>query len=297
MNGNTALYFLAAVATVMVIYEKLRPATVLPEVRDWWTRAIGANVGQLVVVIVAGFTWNRWLQGYSLFHAAHWNDGVAVLVTYVVSTFLFYWWHRVRHESAFWWRWAHQIHHSVSRLEILASFYKHPFEITLDSILSAVIVFPLMGCSPWQAAFYTVLIGLGEMFYHWNIHTPRWVGVWFQRPESHRIHHQRERHTKNYGDLPLWDYLFGTYSNPKHADTIACGFAEERETRVGEMLVGKEVDVTRRPEPLDFRPACWGCRKKHLCQSALTRPEGKRSAPMAAPVGTLRLSIWGDWKL
>jgi sterol desaturase/sphingolipid hydroxylase (fatty acid hydroxylase superfamily) len=266
MNSSFALPVAVAAACLMILFERLFPATKLPVVAGWWFRAILANLVQIAIVVVAGFTWNLWLRGPSLLHASRWPDAAAAGATYFISTFVFYWWHRVRHESPFWWRFAHQIHHSASRLEIFTAFYKHPLEISLDSVLSAVLVYPLMGCSPFQGALYTVLIAVGEMFYHWNIHTPRWVGTFFQRPESHRIHHQRDRHTKNYADLPLWDFIFGTYANPKHADTVRCGFGHERETLLLPMLMGKPVETTREPEPLNFRPACFGCRKQRLCR-------------------------------
>ena len=260
------LLIAVSIAVPMIVLEKIFPATRLPSVRGWWVRAILANLAQIGIVVVAGFTWNLWLRGHSLFMGAHWPNAVAAGLTYFLSTFVFYWWHRIRHESEFWWRFAHQIHHSASRLEIFTAFYKHPLEINLDSILSAIIVYPVMGCSPLQGAIYTVLIAGGELFYHWNVHTFRWIGVIFQRPESHRIHHQRNRHTKNYADLPIWDFIFGTYSNPKNADKVQCGFSEERERQLPAMLMGKPVETARDSEPLDFCPACFGCRKKRFCQ-------------------------------
>jgi len=46
----------------------------------------------------------------------------------------------------------------------------------------------------------------------------------------HRIHHQRDRHTNNYGYIVWWDMLFGTYENPA-CFTQSCGFSEENEQR------------------------------------------------------------------
>jgi sterol desaturase/sphingolipid hydroxylase (fatty acid hydroxylase superfamily) len=266
MSAYLPLLIVVGLAVLMIAWEAIRPAARLPAVRGWWARAVLANLIQLGIVILAGFTWNVWLRGHSLVSAANWPDAIAAAVTYFLSTFIFYWWHRIRHESEFWWRLAHQIHHSATRLQIFTAFYKHPLEIALDSVLCAIIVYPLMGCSPFQGAIYTVLTAAGEFFYHWNVHTPRWIGAVFQRPESHRIHHQRDRHTRNYADIPLWDFLFGTYSNPTNADKVACGFSNERERQFSAMLLGKPVDVKRDSEPLDFRPACFGCRKKHLCE-------------------------------
>jgi sterol desaturase/sphingolipid hydroxylase (fatty acid hydroxylase superfamily) len=59
-----------------------------------------------------------------------------------------------------WWLAFHQIHHSPSRIELLTSFYKHPIEILCDAVLSAVILYPLMGC--YLAHFGTVSLDLGN---------------------------------------------------------------------------------------------------------------------------------------
>ena len=260
------LLIICFIGFAMMVVERLWAGTRMPKVQGWLFRAITLNLCQIIIVILAGFTWNKWLQGYSVFRSFEWYDWIAVLSTYLLSTLVFYWWHRVRHESSFWWRFAHQIHHSASRLEILTSFYKHPFEIFLNSIISAILVYPIMGCSPSQGGYYTLVIAVGEMFYHWNIHTPRWLGHFFQRPESHRIHHQKERHSKNYSDLPIWDKLFSTFSNPKNGDAIVCGFSSGLENNLAPMILGKEVETARLSEPLNFRPSCFGCNKGYRCE-------------------------------
>ena len=35
------------------------------------------------------------------------------------------------------------------------------------------------------------------------------------RPEAHCIHHQRGVHAYNYGNIPLWDVVFGTLPQPR----------------------------------------------------------------------------------
>jgi len=47
-----------------------------------------------------------------------------------------------------------------------------------------------------------------------NIHPPQWLGYFVQRPESHSRHHGRRIHRDNYSDLPVFDLIFGTFSNP-----------------------------------------------------------------------------------
>ncbi|MCH8043935.1 MAG: sterol desaturase family protein [Planctomycetes bacterium] len=60
-----------------------------------------------------------------------------------------------------------------------------------------------------------LITALAELFYHWNVPTPYWLGFVFQRPESHCVHYQEGLHDYNYADLPLWDMLFGTFGSPK----------------------------------------------------------------------------------
>lgn len=267
----------AACAAVMLLVEKLYPASELPKVKNWWARVALVNLTQAGLVIVAGLTWDRWFHGASLLRIGErlpWAGEVAV--GYIVVTFIYYFWHRVRHESRLFWRLCHQLHHSPQRMEVLMSFYKHPFEITLNSMISSVIAFPLLGCSPKAAATITVITGVAEFFYHWNVRTPRWFGFLFQRPESHRVHHQRDRHTHNYGDLPIWDMLFGTFENPTHSPE-RCGFDSEREDRFEDMLAFRDVYApgVMQAAPLKFLPTCIGCSKRWGCAAASSGESAK----------------------
>ena len=222
----------------------------LPKVHSWYTRVVLINVAQLGVVLLAGVTWERWLSSPSIFHLSrHLGDWSAGFVAYFIATFVFYWWHRFRHESDFLWRTFHQIHHSAQRLEVITSFYKHPLEMIVNSILGSLIIYTILGLSLEAGAIYTLFTALGEFFYHTNIKTPQWVGYIFQRPEMHRIHHQYGYHKNNYGDFAIWDMLFGTYENPKTWSN-RCGFDEPRELRLKEMLQLKDVHKAPKPSHL-----------------------------------------------
>jgi len=133
------------------------------------------------------------------------------------------------------------LHHSPQRIETITSFYKHPAEIMCNSILMGSINFLLLGLSVESAAYCILFSSIGEYVYHMNIKTPHWMGYFFQRPEMHRIHHQRSKHYNNFSDLPIWDMLFGTYENPKVSED-ACGFTPEREDKLVEMLKFKNVN-------------------------------------------------------
>jgi sterol desaturase/sphingolipid hydroxylase (fatty acid hydroxylase superfamily) len=234
------LKLIAIFATCFVI-ERIWPGWKLPSVKTWPWRVVAINLAQIGVVLLASVTWEKWLGSYSVFHLSeHMEPITGGIFAYFVATFIFYWWHRARHENDFLWRVFHQIHHSPVRLEVITSFYKHPIEMIANSIIGSLLVFTLLGLSIESSLVYTACCALGEYFYHTSIRTPRWIGYFFQRPEMHRIHHQMDRHKNNYGDIVWWDMLFGTYENPAMFDG-RCGFSDEREERLADMLLFKDV--------------------------------------------------------
>ena len=246
------------------------PAAALPRVRAWYPRVILINAIQAAIVVVIGTTWDRVLNANSLLRLQDSLDVVPQgVVAYLVASFVFYWWHRWRHTSDFWWRVCHQLHHSAQRIEVLTSFYKHPVEITLNAMLSSAITYGILGISIEAAMVCTLLSALAEFFYHWNVRTPVWLGPIIQRPESHRIHHRRNYHTNNYGDLPVLDLLFGTYQNATALEK-RCGFSNKRADRFAEMLAFRDVHDRAVPatSPLHLVPTCIGCRKRWACAAA-----------------------------
>ncbi|MBS0625646.1 MAG: sterol desaturase family protein [Verrucomicrobia bacterium] len=236
----------------MIFYEAKRSGRSWPEVRGWWLRAALLNGAQVGAVFLAGLSWDKWLLKYQPWALSNLGNYTGGLLGYLAITFFFYWWHRLRHKSDFLWRWFHQIHHSPKRLEIITAFYKHPFELIADSVLCSIILYSLMGLNPIAASYAVMLSALAELFYHWNVKTPYWLGFIFQRPESHCIHHQNGVHAYNYADLPLWDMIFGTFRNPKEWND-KCGLGEEGEHRLPEMLLG--VDVSKKKRDSLKKPA------------------------------------------
>jgi sterol desaturase/sphingolipid hydroxylase (fatty acid hydroxylase superfamily) len=229
----------AAVAIVLFLLERLVPARALPRVRGWWARVVLFNAMQVGVVFLAARTWDRWLPRAKLLDGTVFGPVGGVVLGYVALTFVFYWWHRARHEVPWLWRHLHQVHHSPVRIEAAMSFYKHPLEIFANSVLCSVVLSVLLGLPADTASAVVVVAGVAELLYHMNLRTPRWLGWLFQRPEMHRHHHARGVHRGNYSDLPLWDLLFGTFHNPVRSPAH-CGFAGDREQRVVALLLGRE---------------------------------------------------------
>jgi len=235
--------------------ERLLPGWALPPIKTWPLRVLLINAAQLGVVLLAGVSWEIWLSSWSLFRLSdHVSPTGGGLIAYLIATFVFYWWHRWRHESNFLWRAFHQIHHSPRRLEVITSFYKHPGEMLVNSIIGSLLVYTLLGLSLEAAAIYTLCTALGEFFYHTNVKTPRWIGLVFQRPEMHRVHHRFGRHRNNYGDIVFWDMLFGTYDNPRDWEH-SCGFTAEREERLVDMLIYRDVHEVKADSSNTLEPS------------------------------------------
>jgi len=234
------LLTVALIGMFMLLVEQLRPGTTLPKVTHWWPRVVVFNLVQASSVFVAAVTWDLWLPEYRLLDNRALSPWFGALLGYLAITFVYYWWHRARHQVSFLWRWFHQLHHSPQRLEVVTSFYKHPIEILTNSLLSSVVLYFVCGLSPEAVSIAVLLMGGAEFFYHWNIKTPYWIGFLIQRPESHRAHHEYGIHARNFSDLPLWDMLFGTFYNPT-VSPEKCGFSVEKEQRLWAMLTGKQV--------------------------------------------------------
>jgi len=233
------------VALLMIGVEVRSPGRSWPLVAGWWSRAALLTGFQAVMVFIAGVAWDGWMTRHRPWSADALGTTGAAITGYVIMTFIYYWWHRWRHEVAFLWRWFHQVHHSPQRIEIITSFYKHPFELIANSVLSSGILYLLVGVGPRAAAYAVLISGLAELFYHWNVDTPHWLGYVVQRPESHCVHHQRGMHWYNFSDLPLWDMMFGTFRNPRDWEAT-CGLGPENEHRLVDMLKGVDLRISGR---------------------------------------------------
>jgi len=237
--------FLQAALIVLVtltlfVWERVSPGRMLPSAPGWYTRAALMNLLQLTLIGIGGLTWNRFFRGHALLQLGAWSNPILEGAFYwFVGTFIFYWWHRIRHANGFWLIF-HQIHHSPSRIELLTSFYKHPIEIAVDSMLTGFFIYCVFGGTAEAGAWTSLFGAAGEYFYHSNIRTPKWLGWFIQRPEHHSVHHEIGVHKYNFGDITWWDRLFGTF---KEAEFFAdrCGFPGRQEARLIEMLRFKDV--------------------------------------------------------
>jgi sterol desaturase/sphingolipid hydroxylase (fatty acid hydroxylase superfamily) len=240
-NLTTPSICLIFATIFFLLWERLYPGRQLPKVKGWYTRAFVVNLAQLVITLATARIWTLLIGQHSLFHLSKLqNPFLEGIIGWLIGTFFFYWWHRFRHTKSLWYVF-HQVHHSPSRIEVATSFYKHPIEILSDSILTAIILYPFLGCSMMGVFWNNFFAAIAEYFYHANIKTPGWIRYFIQTPELHSIHHEYDVHFFNFSDLPLWDRMFGTYRDAtEFADR--CGFNEQSENRLLTMLMFRPVE-------------------------------------------------------
>lgn len=109
-----------------------------------------------------------------------------------------------------------------------------------------------VGLTPDAAAIAVAVLTFLAMFQHANLRTPRWLGYLVHRPEQHALHHARGAHRFNYGSLAVSDMVLGTFRNPSRFEEPV-GFWDGASSRVGEMLIGR--DVTEPPPIVPNRPS------------------------------------------
>ena len=136
----------------------------------------------------------------------------AFLVLFLLDDFCYYWFHRVHHESRFFWA-AHVTHHSSQYYNLSTALRQSWTPLT-----SWIFYVPVMlvGFTPAQWAF---MHSINLLFQYW-IHTerisrmPGWFEFVFNTPSHHRVHHgaNPEYLDTNYGGiLIVFDRLFGSF--------------------------------------------------------------------------------------
>ena len=150
----------------------------------------------------------------------------AVFLVKLVESFIYYWCHRIQHESLFFWR-MHATHHHITKMGCLRGDRTHPLEY-LTLALGTPIALALFGASE-------NVIAVTAAFHFWNGNLnhanlplrslPGYDWIFATAPQHH-AHHALElrQSNSNYGcNIILWDRLFGTYCGDETVGQIGAG--------------------------------------------------------------------------
>jgi sterol desaturase/sphingolipid hydroxylase (fatty acid hydroxylase superfamily) len=227
---------------VMLGIEALFPARTFPPIPYWRLKGFCfLTVQGLLATLTPLVIPEHWLAAHRLINLEGLGVVGGAVLGYAVVSLASYAWHRSAHTFAPMWQLFHQIHHSPQRVDMSGAALFHPLETVAFLLIGALVTTLVLGLDPVAAALTGYIAAFYGYFQHMNIRTPQWLGFIIQRPEAHCIHHQRAVHAYNYGGLPIWDMLFGSFRNPAGFEGDV-GFDQPATKRLGAMLAFVDVN-------------------------------------------------------
>lgn len=236
----------------LILWETLVPAKPLPAVKGWRLRGLTSFGLFFYLSTYLPLIWDQYLAPYQLFDLSALGTIAGATIGILLYEAGVYAWHRAMHANTALWRGFHQMHHSAERLDTYGAFWFSPLDMIAWTALGSLCLVLIVGITPQAATVFVLTTTFFSVFQHANIRTPRWLGYFIQRPESHSVHHQKGVHYFNFSDLPVFDILFGTFRNPERF-VEETGFYNGASARIGDMLMCR--DVSEAPDPLDGQTA------------------------------------------
>jgi sterol desaturase/sphingolipid hydroxylase (fatty acid hydroxylase superfamily) len=248
MDFDTAMLLALPASFLMLLgIEALFPSKrEMPRIRHWRLIGLAGLTLTLCVFVFAPLLLVPLLPPMAIVDLYAWGNWAALPV-WMLTTFFGYWFHRTMHYFDVLWRAGHQLHHGVARVDISSAMIFHPVDIGIQGVLSGLLAAGLLHSTAHAAAWAGLWGFLVALYQHWNIRTPAWTGWIIQRPEAHMLHHERDVHARNFGDMPVWDRLFGTYCEPV-ARPVTLGFEPGRSRRWVAMLAMIDVNRTEKAD-------------------------------------------------
>ncbi|MFO6447614.1 sterol desaturase family protein [Erythrobacter sp. NE805] len=182
---------------------------------------------------------------------------VAVIAAILLIDLAAYWRHRVEHVRLLWP--VHAVHHADEAMNWLSVRRKHPLGEAFSMVCDNLVVIAL-GLPFWAIAGALVLRAWWGYFIHADVPwTLGPLGKVLISPAAHRLHHIRDETLMgaNFGNtVVLWDWLFGTWLDPRPYANCDTGIAEGTRDFLGELARPFEARYWRKPEaPAVEQPA------------------------------------------
>jgi sterol desaturase/sphingolipid hydroxylase (fatty acid hydroxylase superfamily) len=204
-----------------------------------WARRIRPSTGATAVaagIVAASTGWAARTSGARLYgrfgRSRDRGTGVAAVLGAIVAwDAIYYWNHRLQHESR--WLWAiHSVHHSSERYN-LSTALRQP----VAENLGAFVPYGLLGAAGLRPSVIEVARTLNLLYQYW-IHTETISSLGpaehvLNTPSHHRVHHGSNRRylDRNHGSiLIVWDRLFGTFEREDPAEPVVYGLTRNIQT-------------------------------------------------------------------
>ncbi len=153
---------------------------------------------------------------------------VTWVLLFLLTDFVWYWYHRLAHEINVFWA-VHVVHHQSEDFNYTVSARITVFQAVVRALFWSVL--PLLGFPALMISAFLLIHGVYPFFVHTQA-LGKWG--WFEKilvtPAHHSLHHASnpEYLDKNYGDvLIIWDKLFGTFVEEKEGVKIEYGLTRQ----------------------------------------------------------------------
>ncbi len=229
----------------LVVAERIWPRrTQAIELVSRWSANMGFTVVNAVAGTIAHFVVPMMVvaealyvqaHGYGLLAAIEAPLWIAIPLSLAALDLALYAYHFACHKLPWLWRF-HRVHHLDLEVDATTAFRAHPFEYISSQLIKLGVVSAL-GTPAVAVLAYEILLNVFAMFSHSNVRLvealDRAARLLIVTPDMHRIHHSsyQPETDSNYGVVtPLWDRLFGTYTDaPREAQTaMELGLVEVR---------------------------------------------------------------------
>jgi sterol desaturase/sphingolipid hydroxylase (fatty acid hydroxylase superfamily) len=203
-----------------------------------WARRIGGSTAVAAIAatgVTAASTWAARTSAQRLHQRRVMpdlgNGPLALAVAVLGWDFIYYWNHRIQHESRVLWA-IHVVHHSSERYN-LSTALRQPWAESLGMFVPYGLL-SLLGVRPNLIETARQI----NLLYQFWIHTDaiRTIGPLeevLNTPSHHRAHHGSNRRylDRNHGSiLIVWDRLFGTFQRELDEDPVVYGLTKNIET-------------------------------------------------------------------
>jgi sterol desaturase/sphingolipid hydroxylase (fatty acid hydroxylase superfamily) len=199
-----------------------------------WARRIGGSAATAAIAtatLSAASTWAARTASKRLYEKRVLPDlgggALALAVAVAGWDFIYYWNHRLQHESRFLWA-IHVVHHSSEKYN-LSTALRQPWSESLGFFVP----YGLLSLAGIRPNLIDTARELNLLYQYW-IHTDaigrlgRWESV-LNTPSHHRAHHGANPRyiDRNHGSiLIVWDRLFGTFEPESDEDPVVYGLTK-----------------------------------------------------------------------
>ncbi len=212
-------------------------------VRNWVLSIPGFAIVRLAMLpiplAIAMWAQDRHLGLLNWLHPPNW---LAVVSTFLLMDYAYWWWHYANHMVPLFWRF-HNVHHTDLDLDVstAARFHFGEMIFSVGFLSLAMLVF---GIAPLMLIIFFITFEAATLFHHSNWRLPiqleRVLNFIIVTPRMHGIHHsvvQRETNS-NWGTIFCWwDKLHRTLRRDIPQDAVTIGVAAYRDEQ--ELTLGK----------------------------------------------------------